>query len=147
MLGNCCCLLPLYKNVVFTLNITPSRPCNSFLNFNVNYLTDQFVTHHLDEPENGNANRCLASFFSNELLDSLQFIPFGVGHPRFVGHAALLLDELLDRVGPDDGSDQLALIGSGIFLLHCRLSPAGTAELVWSYLTERSIHTQFQEFN
>lgn len=47
-----------------------------------------------------------------------------------MGHASFLLDELLYSVGPDDGSDQVALVGAGIFLLHCLLSPTGMAELV-----------------
>lgn len=47
-----------------------------------------------------------------------------------MGNASFLLDELLYGVGPDNGSDQVALIGPGIFLLHCLLSPAGTAKLV-----------------
>lgn len=47
-----------------------------------------------------------------------------------MGHASFLLDELLYSVRPDDGSDQVALVGPGILLLHCLLSPAGMAELV-----------------
>ena len=33
------------------------------------------------------------------------FIPFSGGHPRFVGNASFLLNELLHSVGPDDRSD------------------------------------------
>lgn len=60
-----------------------------------------------------------------------------------MGHASFLLDELLHSVGPDDGSDQVALVGPGILLLHGLLSPAGMAELVWSYVTVNSIRIQF----
>lgn len=47
-----------------------------------------------------------------------------------MGNASFLLDELLYSVGPDDGSDQVALVGPRVFLLHCLLSPAEMAELV-----------------
>lgn len=47
-----------------------------------------------------------------------------------MGHASFLLDELLYSIGPDDGSDQVALVRAGILLLHRLLSSAKTAELV-----------------
>jgi len=47
-----------------------------------------------------------------------------------VGYASFLLDELLDSVGPDDGSDKVTLIGPRVFLLHCLLSPTGMAEVI-----------------
>lgn len=65
-----------------------------------------------------------------------------------MGNASFLLDELLYSVGPDDGSDQVALVGPGIFLLHCLLPPTGMAELVWSYMTvntQVNLHSNYTE--
>lgn len=67
-------------------------------------------------------------FFNSEQL--LSFEPFCWWHPWFVGHASFLLDELLYSIGPDDGSDQVALVCAGILLLHRLLSSARIAELV-----------------
>lgn len=83
---------------------------------------------------NIHANGCAAEtesyrlFFYSSQLILLRFIPLSRGHPRFVGHASFLLDELLYSVGPDNGSDQVPLVGPGILLLHCLLSPARMAE-------------------
>lgn len=52
-----------------------------------------------------------------------------------MGHASFLLDELLYSVGPDNGSDEVSLVGPWIFLLHGLLSPAGMAELLRSHMT------------
>lgn len=69
------------------------------------------------------------------VYDKLFNKPFSRRQPSFVGNASFLLDELLYSIGPDNGSDQVALVGAGIFLLHCLLSPAQMTELVWRYMT------------
>lgn len=58
-----------------------------------------------------------------------------------MGHASFLSDELLYSVGPDNGSDQVTLVGPGILLLHCLLSSARMAELVELYDSEQHAHS------
>lgn len=53
-----------------------------------------------------------------------------------MGNASFLLDELLYSIGPDNGSDQMALVGPRIFLLNSLLSP-----------TERGYHGVRRELN
>lgn len=63
----------------------------------------------------------------SRVLVDVQLRPFRGGNPRFVGNASFLLDELLDSVRPDNGPNQMSLVGSRIFLLDCLLSPTEMA--------------------
>lgn len=50
-------------------------------------------------------------------------------------HASFLFDELLYSVRPDNGSDQVPLVGPRVLFLHCLFSPASVGELVMTPLT------------
>lgn len=77
---------------------------------------------------------CFVSFISSDMMCVYKhgWSPLGRLCPGFVVDGTLSLNELFNRVGPDDGPNQVPFIWAGIFLLHSLLSPANTNKNTFS---------------